>query len=91
MSRSTWLYALEKLIERAIPSERQSAEWGVRAIKGPLRILTTTLTVNSQTRLHNIALCAHLYNYRVRKVGLNQIRSVYSSDRNSSEPWLNEL
>ena len=67
LSRSTWFYDVEKLIEGAMPSEKQSAQLVVRAIKGPYRRLTT-LTVNSQTRLHFIALCAHLYYYRVRKV-----------------------
>lgn len=58
--RSSWLVAVGKLLERAMPSESQSAEWGVRSIKEPFRRFSTKLPGNSDTRFKIIALCAHL-------------------------------
>ena len=47
VSRSALLSANDKLIELAMPSEKQSAKWGFRAIKGPFGRITTTLLANS--------------------------------------------
>ena len=82
--------AVDKLLERAMPSERQSAEWGVHPIKGPFRRLTTVLPTNSELILEIIATCAHLYNFRVRKVGLNQLWTVYGNEGDIVQPWLKE-
>lgn len=71
-SRSTWIAAVDMLLERAIPLERQSAEWGVRALKGLFSRLKTTLPADSYARFRILALCA-LVHFRVRFVGLNQL------------------
>lgn len=65
--RAAWLAAVDLMLERAMPSERQSAEWCVRAIKGPFKRLTVTLPANARVRGTIISVCAHLYNLRVRK------------------------
>ena len=73
----TYLAAVDVLLERAIPSERQSVEWGVRSIKGPFKRLSVPLLADSYNRYRVVVLCAHLFNFRTRFVGRNQIRTVY--------------
>ena len=87
VTSSLWLAAVDTLLDKAMPSERQSAEWGVRALKGPFMRLTTTLPGNVYVRGRILRLCVHLYNLRTRLVGLNQIRTVYSNDRDNVQPW----
>jgi len=77
---NAFLAATEVMLERAMPSERQSAEWGIRSIKGPFKRITVALPNNSYHRKRTLTLVCHLYNYRVRRVGLNQIRTVYADD-----------
>lgn len=89
--RSMWLSTIDILLQRALPSERQSAEWGVRALKGPFGKLTTTLAAEAEKRKLIIACCAHLYNLRTRKVELNQLRTVYSGRDTNVQPWITEL
>ena len=86
--RSTWLAAVDTLLESALPSERQSAEWGLRALKGPFARLKTVLPADAHARYRILGLCVHLYNLRVRKVGLNQIRTVSSGEGTSVQPWV---
>ena len=71
--------------------ERQSAEWGVRAIKGPFRRLTIVLLCNTHTRFKIIAISTHLYNFRTHGVGLNQLNTVYASDGSDTQPWVREI
>ncbi len=61
---------------------------GVRALTGPVSRLTTTLPANSESRMSIIALSAHLFNLRTRKVGLNQLRTVYSTVETNVQPCL---
>jgi len=86
-----FLAATEVLLERAMPSERQSAEWGIRAIKGPFKRVTVALPNSAYDRKRLLTIVSHLYNYRVRAVGRNQIRTVYANDASTSQPWLDEL
>ena len=86
-----YLAAVDKLVEKVMPAERQSAEWGVRAIKGPFKRLTVPLPADSYARYRIIVCISHMYNFRVRYIGLNQIRSVYCSDSNNSQPWLRDI
>ena len=75
---SAALAAVDVILQRVMPSERQSAEWGVRALKGPFQRLKTPLPADAGKRLRLLRICCHLYNFRVRYVGLNQIRSTYA-------------
>ena len=88
--RSTWMAAVDKLLERAMTYERQSAEWGVRAIKGPFRRLTTILSANSDLMFKIIPTYAHLYKLIVRKVGLNLLRTVCANQGEIVQPMLKE-
>lgn len=76
VSKSTCPAAVNTLLERALPSERQSAEWGVQGLKGPFSRLKTTLPANAHALYRILSLCAHIYNFRVRNVGINEIRTV---------------
>lgn len=82
------LAAVDTILQRIMPSERQSAEWGVRAIKGPFARLKRPLSPDSLKRERLLRICTHLFNLRTRHVGLNQIRSVYANTNEKLDPWL---
>ena len=75
---SAALAAVDIILERIMPSERQSAEWGVRAIKAPFARFKVPLSPDSEKRFRILSICCHLFNFRTRKVGLNQIRTTYA-------------
>lgn len=85
------LAAVDALIEKAMPSERQSAEWGVRALKGPFKRLSVALPADAYKRYRIIRVCCHLFNLRARFVGLNQLRTVYADVGSQVQPWVLEL
>ena len=91
MPRAAFLEAVEVLLDQVIPSERQSAEWGVRAIKAPFKRLCAKLPGDAYKRFRILALSAHLYNLRTHTVGLNQIRTVYAAGSDVVQPWVLEL
>lgn len=63
---------------RQLLSLRQAAEWGNRALQGCFGRLRIPLDINNSARRSAILeCCVRLYNLRCRRVGLNQIRSVY--------------
>lgn len=76
---SACLAAVDLILQRVMPSERQSAEWGVRAVKAPFARLKVPLPPDARTRLRLLTLCCHLFNFRTRFVGLNQIRTTYAN------------
>ena len=88
---SAALAATDQLLQRAMPSERQSAEWGVRAVKGPFGRLRVPLSAISSKRLRILQSCCHLYNLRTRYVGLNQIRTTYADKGSVTQPWAQDL
>jgi len=90
VGQDAYIAATEMLLDRAMPSERQSAEWGVRAIKGPFKRVTVPLPADAYTRYRLLVLVTHLYNFRVRCVGLNQIRTVYSNE-GYVQGWVEKL
>lgn len=72
------LSAVDIILQRIMPSERQSAEWGVMAIKAPFARLKVSVPADSKKCLRLLTICCHLFNFRTRKVGLNQIRTTYA-------------
>jgi hypothetical protein len=59
-------------------SFRQTAEWGNRALQGSFGRLRMPLEIESDAcRGDLLETCIRLYQLRVRKVGINQIRTVY--------------
>jgi DDE superfamily endonuclease len=64
--------------DRQLLSYRQTAEWGNRTLQGCFGRLRIPLEVNYNDRRGDLLeTCVRLYNLRTRRVGLNQIRSVY--------------
>ncbi|KAG8726441.1 hypothetical protein FRC11_000128 [Ceratobasidium sp. 423] len=61
-----------------VTSARQAVEWGMRAIQGSFSCLYVPMDIN-QTEKHAILIetCLRLHNVRTRRVGRNQITSVY--------------
>ena len=88
---SAYLSAIDYVLQNVMPSERQSAEWGVAALKGPFKRLTVNLPADSYKRYRIIACCVHLMNFRTRLVGLNQIKTVYASLGTQVQPWLQDM
>lgn len=89
--QSTALAAVDCLLQRVMPSERQSAEWGIRALKAPFGILRIPLTADARQRYRLIAVCVRLLNIRTRLVGLNQIQTVYANRSTVVQPWVYQL
>ena len=89
--KSAYLYAVDTILQKVLPSERHSAEWGVAALKEPFKRLTVRWPADSYRRYRVIACCAHLMNLRTRLVGLSQIRTVYANHGDVVQPWLQHL
>lgn len=75
ITASQELGAMDLILQRIMPRERKSAEWGVRAIKGPFGRLSATLTIDGEKRGIIIELAVRLFNYRTRTMGRNHITS----------------
>ena len=89
--KSAYLYAVDTILQRVLPSERQSAEWGVAALKEPFKRLSVRLPADSYRRYRIITCCAHLMNLRTRLVGLSQIKTVYANYGTVVQPWIRHL
>lgn len=63
---------------RQLLSYRQTAEWGMRSLQGSFGRLRVPLEVNDVGRRADLLeICVRLHNLRARRVGFNQIRTVY--------------
>lgn len=62
------LAAVEAILQRSIPSELQSAEWGIRVIKAPFGRLRIPLPASSTLSYRLLNVCVHLYNLNERKI-----------------------
>ena len=60
-----------------ITKHRQAVEWGMRAIQGSFGRLHAKLPSDKEQRRDILTLVWRLHNFRVRTVGVNQIRTVY--------------
>jgi len=69
--------ARQERVQQYIVRVRQAAEWGMRQLQGSFGRLKTELPADDQKRLLLLRVIAHLYNFRVRVIGVNQIRTVY--------------
>jgi hypothetical protein len=65
------------LMSNAITSMRQSAEWGMGAVSKVYRQLTNKLPFNPTTRRILLENIYRLYNFRVRRTGISQIRNYF--------------
>jgi hypothetical protein len=63
---------------RELLSYRQSAEWGNRQLQGTFGRLRLPLDINDpEQRGDLLEVCFRLFNLCMRRIGINQIRSVY--------------
>lgn len=88
---SELMSAIDDILQSVMPSERQSAEWGVRALKAPFGRLRLPLSRDSERRGRLLIVCAHLVNLRTRQVGLSQIRTTYANAGEATNPWIARL
>lgn len=68
------------IMNAVITSMRQSAEWGMGAVSKVYRRLLMRLPFNQEVRARRLYNLHHLYNYRVRRTGISQIRSYFYDD-----------
>lgn len=73
LPKSVPLSAIDVVLQRIYPRERQSAEWAVRAITSIFPRLKVQILADSLKRLRLIQTCCHLYNFHTRFAGLNKI------------------
>lgn len=61
-----------------VTSERQAAEWGMRALQGAFpRLYVPTAASDHPRRLRMLTAVARTFNVRTRLVGINQLKTVY--------------
>jgi hypothetical protein len=83
-------------VNKEATSMRQSAEWGMYSLKSFPRLKDWFLYEEYGERRLNLTMLVLLFNLRARKVGINQIRTVYmpNLERNAYDyfvgPLLNE-
>lgn len=78
LSSDPQVHGHQVAFDRQLLSYRQTAEWGMRAIQGAFGRLRVPLPVGDSNRRSTILeLVVRLHNLRSRKVGINQIRTVY--------------
>ncbi|KAG6824837.1 hypothetical protein H0H92_005660 [Tricholoma furcatifolium] len=80
--------------DRELLSYRQTAEWGNRTLQGSFGRLRMPLDINdAESRADTLETTVRLHNLRCRRVGFNQIQSVYMpiwhSTLEDEEIWLN--
>lgn len=76
-SMSQRQYIMHKAMDKAVKSQRQAAEWGMRAIQAAFTRLKQPLPTDNRKRLLIIETAVFLHNFRTEEVGLNQIRTVF--------------
>ena len=75
-------YRQQMAVYEATTSMRQSAEWGMRAIQSSFPCIKDRFLYEEYgERKIILKMMILLYNLCARKVGINQIRSVYMPDR----------
>ena len=64
--------------DRQLLSFRQTAEWGMRQLRGGFGRLRLPLDINDNVGRRNLLeVCIRSMNLRVRRVGISEIRNVY--------------
>ena len=70
------------LLSQSITSCRQACEWGMGSVDKVFRRLQMPLPYNMKQRGLRLRNLFHLYNYRVRRTHISQIRNYFSEARN---------
>ncbi|TFK59608.1 hypothetical protein BDN72DRAFT_873026 [Pluteus cervinus] len=67
-------------LDRELISFRQTCEWGNQTLQGCFRRLCVLLSCENESfRADVLECCVRLFNLRTRRIGLNEIRTVYTS------------
>lgn len=82
------LVAVDIVMRRVMPSDRQLVEWVIRAMKAPFDILRLALSPSSRKRYKLLCSCTRLLNSRTRVVRLSQIKTLYANDGDDTQPWV---
>lgn len=69
-----------RTLHNAITSVRQAAEWGMGSMQKVYSRLNLPLPYNPEVRGLRISNIFRMSNYRVRTVGISQIRTTFSGD-----------
>jgi len=73
--------AQEAILDKQATSARQFAEWGMRQLQGSFPRLKDRFTYEENgERKQMLRSIVYLYNFRVKKVGLNQITNVFMKE-----------
>ena len=59
------------------PSHKQAAEWGMGAFQSSFKRCAGKLKGDKKQRGNELLIMVHLFNFRNRTTGINQIRTVY--------------
>lgn len=86
--KSVELCAIDLILQKVMPSERQSAECGICAVKAPFGRLGLPLSSNSETKNTILTVCVNLLNVRTTRVVLSQIRTTYFGDGELCQPLI---
>jgi hypothetical protein len=68
-----------KAMSDCITSLRQAAEWGMGAVSKVYRLLLLPLPYNPELRSLRLNSMFKLYNFRVRRTGISQIKNVFGA------------
>lgn len=91
MPQSTASAAVDCLLQRVLPSKRQSAEWDIRALKALSGILWIPLTAGATQRYLFMTVCVRLSNLRTRLVDPNEIPTVYANRSTGVQQWVRQF
>lgn len=86
ISQSEELQEVDLVLQIIIPSERQSGEWDVRAIKAPFVWLLLPLPADSEKRNQILTIFVHLFNFQELLIRLKLVRNLYSGSQ--SQEWV---
>jgi hypothetical protein len=73
------LHAGLTIVSNAVTSLRQAAEWGMGCVPKVYRLLQLPLPFNQAIRGRRLSNMFRLYNYRVRKTGISQIKNYFGA------------
>lgn len=90
-TESALLVAVDTVLQRAMTSERQISEWGMRAVKASFGRFSLPLSADAYIWFRLLQVSMHLYNLRTKKVGLNQIRTVHGYNDICQKPRKDRL
>lgn len=78
-------------MKRVMMTEFKFVECIIMALKAPFGCLRLPLTAESKRRYRIISICIHMFNFKTRTIGLNQIWTVHSDKDTEVQPCIQRL